>query len=352
MNRQGVGISIVLAAGLTLIGLLAAVLVLEFRSAPDQEQSVIPLGSQGRPTDRTATLPDPLIGSNAHATRPERVSMPGPRRGPPVVLGRLEDAATGAPIQDFQVHILPVAEEDPLERLAEHPARPFHHREGIFRVQQEEGAYDVVAVAPGFEPTVVREWAVPPVDAIPRRIRLQRGPGIQGTVYDMDGVVLPGVSVFLHIEQLYDPQTKPPIRRMVVSQHDGQYSFSPLPPGEYSLSLLEPTNPIDRLVGLRVSAGTTVQNLFLRPRHQLIVFVHRLDGGSGQGARVSARRPGGLRHATSNPGGRALLEHLLDGEYELSVALEGYVTTTEALRLDTGAGSHVRHVYLEPEEAP
>ncbi|GJM21111.1 MAG: hypothetical protein DHS20C15_10260 [Planctomycetota bacterium] len=352
MKSSSVGITVVLIAGGVLAALCAVVLLLQWPDEPGRAEQVTPL--KLTPLQRSggeASLPRlPTARQPARKKEgPQRVTPPPrPRAGPDSIVGRVVDGATDKVVPDFQVQIFPArADLDPMSRFGEVAPEAFHHREGVFRLPQKPGKYDVVVLAPGFEPSVIREWLVPAADGRPVRVPLDRGPGISGTVIDAyNGQPLVGVPVYLHIVRLDDPESVVTQRRRAITQHDGRYSFSPLPSGQYSLSLLEPTNRTDFAGGVWVGKGTTLRDLYLLPRHTVVFRVHEIDGRPAPGARVTLQGNGTSQSVVANDAGQLVMEHLLDGTYSVDVLHEGFESISEELFLEGGAGQHLSHLYL------
>jgi len=351
MKRSGSGITLAIVAGGVVAALCAAVLLLQVTGEPGRSEEVTPLAAPAPLPRRRAALPEvPAVAGLPDAPPLGRAPLQFERArvGPDAILGRVVDAETDTPVADFQVHILPAADGDPMERLREAEPEPFHHRDGVFKIPQPVGEYDVVVIAPGFQPSVLRDWVVPAADGRPVRVPLDRGPGISGTVIDTySGQALAGVEVYLHVTRLNDPDAVIPQRRRAVTQHDGRYSFSPLPAGQYALSLIEPHNRVDYVSTVWVGTGTSLQDLYLLPRHTIVVYVHEIDGRLSPGARVSLRGSGAVRSATTDEQGVALLEFLLDGEYRVEARQEGFEPVSQELVLQNDSGQHVRHLYFD-----
>ena len=352
MKRSSVGITVVLIAGGVLAALCAVALLLQWPDEPGSAEQVTPLKLETlrRGGRESSGPPLPTAGSPASASdAPQRVPVPPrPRAGPDSVIGRVVDGATDEVLPDFQVHVFPARSDlDPMSRFGEVGPEAFHHREGVFRIPQEPGEYDVVVIAPGFQPSVIRDWVVPALDGRPVRIPLDRGPGISGTVIDAyNGQPLIGVAVYLHVVRLDNPDDVVTQRRRAITQHDGRYSFSPLPSGQYSLSLLEPDNRIDFASQIWVGTGTSLRDLYLLPRHTVVFQVHEIDGRPAPGARVTLQGNGTSRSEVANETGQLFMEHLLDGSYSVEVRHEGFESVREELFLEGGAGQHMSHLYL------
>jgi len=295
----------------------------------------------------------PVAAEDDAAERPSKrprdlAAEPPPPQGPEGILGLVVDAADGAPIPVFQVHVLEADQADPLDRLDESVSRPFHVLTGVFLVEEEEGVWDVVVQAPGYEPGVLRAVRTPAPERAPHRIELSRGPGIVGLVVDETLSPVEGVAVFLEVTELYDPDASPPRFRTARTGADGRFSFSPLPDGEYAVALLEPTNTIDRQGGLRVAGDTVTTDIVLTPRHELTVNVQGGDGLPLEGVLVEARsREAHFARGRSNERGMVLLEHLPDGHYTLTATPRRGEPVSEEFELFGGTGQQVRWVTVE-----
>jgi hypothetical protein len=302
---------------------------------PASAEPELPVAGDGAtPQPRQAELSD---GSPAEP--------PGPP-GPDGVLGRVTNASTGEPVEAFQVHVVPASPEDVWERLSTSVSHPFRRRTGVFLVDVEPGSWDVVVQAPGFQPAVQLAVDVPAATARPVEFALQRGPGIVGTVVDENGMYPAGIKAFLHVVELRDPEAVPPRIRVTETGPDGRFSFSPLPSGEYAVSLLELENKIDRHPAIRVDGGTTNIEMYLSPRHQLTYQVQDAHGLPVRGVLVELR--GGVHYSRgrTNESGTVLFEYVPDGTYEVKASARGYEELTQELELVGTVGAEVRWLQL------
>jgi hypothetical protein len=276
--------------------------------------------------------------------------------GPNAILGRVVDAATGQPVTDFRVDVLPWEASPPLERLAaahDRPERskPFKSGAGIFRIERDPGRWDVIVSAAGYLPAVLGDVAVPGQSEQPAEVRMDHGPSLVGLVSGAQGFPAPDVPVFLHVTRQF---TDAPPPEVTVARTDilGRFRFSPLPPGEYAVSLLELDNTIDRLAGLRVEAGTVDVSLALQPRHQVVIRVTDDAQRPIEGAQVELT--GGASSASERTlaSGQAVLPYLADGDYELSIERDGYEPLRDRLQLQGGFSESVRTFRLMRPPGP
>jgi hypothetical protein len=316
------------------------------------EQAVV-VRSPGTPAPRVSpdlpVAPDtPQATADGPAPRPMSVAE-GPPQGPDGVLGLVLDAATGKPVPVFQVHVMTAGSGDPLERLAGSTSQAFHVLTGVFFVQQEKGLWDVVVQAPGYEPAVLTGLPTPAREREPLRFELARGPGIVGLVLDEVLMPVAGIKTFLEVTELFDPEAKPPFIRTVTTGADGRFSYSPLPAGEYAVTLLEPDNEDDRVSGLRVLGDTVTIDMYLHPRHELTVKVQAEDGSPLADVLVEARsEESHYAHGQTNENGLVLLEHLPDGTYTLTATRPGEPPHVEEVELFGGSSQEVRWLTLSP----
>jgi hypothetical protein len=289
-------------------------------------------------------------------TRTEKPSRPRNIKKPPVlptgpngIRGLVLDAENGKPIPIFQVYILEAAEEAPLSRLEGNRGRSFHVRTGVFYAERDSGRWDVVVKAPGYEPSVLTGLPTPALEQAPVRFELKRGPGIVGLVLDETFMPVPDVKSFLHITKLSDSSAKMPLVRIATTGTDGRFSYAPLPDGEYAVTLLEPSNAVDRLSGLRVFGDTLHVEMYLRPRHKLTVWTQAENGTPLPDVQVELRSTQAhFAHGKSNQNGLVLLEHLPDGIYTLTATLQGAPPVQEELELIGGSSRQVRWLTLSP----
>lgn len=299
------------------------------------------------PTGTASTAP--IVA--APVLRREPLAVPSQRLGAPLIVLAVIDDETGKPVSPFDVTVLPYAADPPLERLktSEILPVPFQGPSGIFRTDCPSGRWDVVVRAPGYLPGVMPDLTVPPEvpGAIP--LRLSRGPSITGLVYDETRTPVPDVPVFLDVMRLFN-EGKPPQSVVARTGSDGRFRFSPLPGGDYSITLLEPGNDVDRLRSVTVNQGTTDVSMFLAPRHQIVVSVRDTYGRPVSGADISVRSAAKFATGLTQESGQAVLRFLPDGDYELSVKREGYEPTSETLKLQGGQGEQVRWYTLSESD--
>lgn len=305
-------------------------------------------------TSVDAALPVPAAGETAATPQPlpPPDAPPVERLGPNAIVGRVIDDATSQPVAAFSVDVLPAEPGPPLERLAaahDRPesSKPFTSAAGVFRLERTPGRWDVIVSAQGYLPGVLADVVVPAASFQPTEIRLLRGPSIVGLVTDAQGRPAPDVPVFLHVTRQFT-DAPPPEVTLARSDAVGRFRFSPLPPGEYAISMLELDNTVDRLSGLRVESGTVDVSLPLQPRHQVVFIVRDQADRPIEGATVELDGGGGSSSDSTNAAGQATLRYLADGEYELSIARDGYEPLNDRVPLQGGAGEQVRWFRLVP----
>ena len=334
---------------------LALVVVLYLALRPPLETGGTGSGTLPSPVaSGHAELPTPAAGETGDVPQPlpEPDAPPVERLGPNAIVCRVIDDATSQPVPAFSVDVLPAEPGPPLERLAaahDRPegTKPFTSAAGVFRLERTPGSWDVIVSAQGYLPGVLAGVVVPAVNAQPTEIRLLRGPSIVGLVTDVSGRPAPDVPVFLHVTRQFT-DAPPPEVTIARSDAGGRFRFSPLPPGEYAISMLELDNTVDRLSGLRVESGTVDVSLPLQPRHQVVFVVRDPADRPIEGATVELNGAGGSSSDSTNAAGQAVLRYLADGEYDLSIARDGYEPLADRVPLQGGAGEQVRWFRLVP----
>jgi hypothetical protein len=289
------------------------------------------------------------MGRGPTVTRPlaPKPVDPGPQ-GPDAVIGAVRDRISGEAIPAFQVDVLEHAAGSPLDRLKDSVPLPFHVRSGVFRVDKSAGRWDIVVRAPGYEPLAMKDIQLPAESFKPIPMELDRGAGISGIVYDRTNQAVPRIKVFLHVQGLDDPDAKPPRISIAHTGLDGRFHFSPLPAGQYALSLLELDNTIDFRGGIRVRPnGQTVEiPMLLTERHQVQIVVRNLRNEPLDGARVVLRSDDHYTSAATNANGMAVLSHVPDGSYTATANLNGFREAEQTFELSGGSGNNVHWMRL------
>jgi len=350
---------LLLAAGLCVVLGLSGTLWMVM-----QQPGAHPAGAPPRllpgPASAAPVLPAPGAAPAGAASQPdrspERIAETRQPVGPDGVLGVVSDALTGEPVGVFQVDVLPA---DPLAddgalaaRLETSISTPFRLKHGTFFLAQEPGTWDVVVRAPGYLPSVRRGVVTPAMDKAPIPFVLDSGPGIVGLVYDPGGMPAAGVQAFLEVKRLFAPAAEPPRLRTARTGADGRFSFSPLPPGEYAVSLRETDNMQDRIGSIFVEQGTTRVECTLVARHQLTLSLQDEHGLPLQNVLVEARSSDHFARGRSNENGLLVLEHLPDGAFHLVATAEGHTRTELDLSLVGGSSSEARWMTLPTRRDP
>ncbi len=339
------------AAGL-LVAALVGVLWWSMAPASPPDGSGMPLlphaGSASDPSI-PATDASPSVPAES-AQLPEEPVVP---LGASMILVRVLDAETRAPVTAFQADVLPHDGTPALARATDPLARsqnstPVRNPGGLFKVEQSAGTWDLVVRAPGFRPGVIEGLAVPPADNQPAVLLLSHGPSLAGLVVDDEGQPVTDVAVFLAVESLAG-DGRPPETTVCRTDGFGRFRFSPLAPGLYGLALLDPGNRDDCLGGLVVGEGATDVTLRLAARHNIVVAVQDPAGRPVPGADVELRGPAGLASARTLDSGQAHLRYLSDGTYELSVTVAGFQRQQQDVVLSGGQGEQVRWITLQPD---
>jgi hypothetical protein len=346
--------TLVLGISALLVAALVGVLYLQLQGPEEDHEVPAPIERPGTGTTADHALPVPVgLPAGADGAGPRVLQPSAPQRlGPEMIIGRVVDAGSGAAVTDFRVDVLATGAGSALERLLSahdrgERSRPFQTRSGIFRLDRAAGRWDVVVRAPGYLPAEVLDVEVPREDAQPMLIRMDAGPTLTGLVYDVNGLAVPDVPVFLHVTRL-DEGGSPPERAVATTGWDGRFRFSALASGTYAVSLLQPENTIDRQGGILVQGGTVDISVPLTPRHQLVVCVKDGYDRPVRQASVELRSVDGSGFASgvTLPSGQVTLRHLDSGDYTLSVAREGYAEAEQALQLRGGSGEMVRWIRL------
>jgi len=338
--------SIVIAVlGITCLLVAALVGVLTLGGpAPLEPDSGARLIGRGDGVAPEAPLPEPIAGrAPGAASAPAPLHLQAtPPSGPNIIIGRVLDEETGAPVTAFTLKAVPHDGRPPLPRLDEVPGKPqpVHAVAGIFRLERTKGRWDVVVQAATFLPGELLDVEIPRPDARPLELRLSHGPSITGLVYDDSNMGVPDVPVFLHVQRLAvdGPQPKASIARTDAA---GRFRFSPLPAGLYGLSVLEPDSA-DKVNDIALDHGTAEVSLYVAPRYEVTAAVRDAWGRPVRDAHVELRGTNSMDSEATNAAGQAELRFLKPGHYDVKVTRDGYAELADALDLDGRSGAVVR----------
>jgi hypothetical protein len=343
MRQQNTLVVAVLGITCLLVAALVGVLTLG-------ETAPLEPPSDARLIGRTdARAPDVQLPDAVEAPLPQSAAAPAtlrlpatPAAGPNIIIGRVLDDETGAPVTAFSIKAVKHDGRPPQPRLAEEPEKPqpVHAVAGIFRLERSKGRWDVVVQAAGYQPGELLDVVIPRPDAHPLELRLSHGPSITGLVYDDSNLGVADVPVFLHVQRL--AMDGPPPRNAVArTDAAGRFRFSPLPAGLYGLTVLEP-NSDDKVIDIALDHGTAEVAVYVAPRHQVVAAVRDAWGRPVQDAQVEARGPDSMASEITNASGQAQLRFLKPGHYEVKVTRDGYVEQADAVDLDGRSGEVVR----------
>jgi hypothetical protein len=332
---------LVAVLGATLLVGAAIVGFLVLASPPEDETSNDPALRRPAFTAGAPELPRPAdadpLGA-APAPPPAATVIP---TGPNVIIARVVDDETGAPVLAFSVKRVPHDGRPAAPRLAETPGRPQPMRApgGVFHLESEKGRWDVVVLAAGYLPGELYDVAVPRPDSKPLELRLSHGPSITGIVYDDEKMGVQDVAVFLKVQKLAMPGPGPAVS-LVRTDSEGRYRFSPLPAGVYTVAVVEPDS-LDRVVDIVLDRGTAEVPVYVSPRHQVVIQVNGSGGQPLAGAQVELRAPGAVASEQTNGAGQARLRFLKAGRYAVRVSGEGHADLNETIDLVGASGEVV-----------
>lgn len=355
-SRTSLAVLIALVLGAAVVLVAWLVLLLQADGGPSFDDEIHlarpTVEGQAAPMDDLHPLPpSPEKAATRQVLKPKEPE----RSGPLSVLGRVVDRATGQPVASFQVAVLPHAEGSPIDRLSEDGvvSTPYHRVSGAFDFPMPAGRYDVVVRAPGYLPATLSDVVLPATDHRPVVIQVDRGDGISGLAVDRtDGLPLADIKVFLAVQRLDDPEAEPPRIMLATTGLDGRFSFSPLPGGEYSVSLLEPDNEVDRVGAIRIfeGRGPVDVTIWMQPRHQVQLKIQDPRGRPVSGVRVDLRSESHFATGSSNSQGIVVLDHVPDGTFNAHASRRGYRDLDQPIELYGGEGYSVQWLTLEPLE--
>ncbi len=341
--------SLVLALAAVLVA-GAAVVLLRPDAEPGPEPAPVRIERSNVPGNRHADEVSDQADPGAVTREALTSSSPEPEDisalAPAQIAGRVRDLDTGEAVAAFQVYVLAHTTESPLRRTGDAVPTPFKRGSGVFRLDQEPGLYDVVVTAPGYHPVAVRGIVVPPQQRKPYAFEMSRGAGITGIVLGYDGMPLKQVALFLDVKWIEEGFDAPAVTTTRTGP-DGRFVFSPLAPGEYAISALEMNNTVDRLAAIRVRDELVEVSIPVAARHQLQVAVKDQGGRPVGDAAIEVRGEGRIFTAMTAESGLAVIDHLQDGDYTLSVSHLDFQDSRDVVTLYGGTGFTVRWITLE-----
>ncbi|MHC5212813.1 MAG: hypothetical protein ACYTG2_19055, partial [Planctomycetota bacterium] len=140
---------VALVASTVLVVVLVGVLAIALGGEDEAQEGEPALVRPGGPGAAAGQLPEVTAPAGELASAvppPTLIDAPITRIGPEMIIGRVLDELTGAPVASFQVTILPHAAESMFDRLerAEVDPMPVRAPSGIFRFARDPGRWDVL----------------------------------------------------------------------------------------------------------------------------------------------------------------------------------------------------------------
>lgn len=287
------------------------------------------------PTDRQSTLlpPERLPQDGrrpaveaADASEQALASIPNPFAGPAAFRGRAVDAASGLPVEQFEVHLTRVRRDDNDNWQEAAPInKAFRSANGRFAwTGLAEGTWQAAINAPGYQQFnldklnlsvgATREIALP----------LRRGYALRGRVVELgNGAPVAGASVSFHASGIAEDESR--YEPLVKSREDGSFSLDGVPDGDVILAVAE-SQHAPRRVAIKVDDNTPPQEIALATGGTIAGTVMTARGEPVKGF-VSIQGPGMSAANQIGATGQFAFQHVPASRYTLTVLSDAGRTT-------------------------
>jgi hypothetical protein len=264
--------------------------------------------------------------------------------------GRVIDATTRTPLQDFTLALQPGVAALQLDRPLGHTqVREFTAEDGRFRwAGASPGIWTVVALAPGYQRRYVTDIEIAAGSTTAEIvIPLERGATLQGRVVD-EASGRPIANALVTLQTPARPDIFALLRPEARTDRDGAFELDGLAPGRSMLWVrARGYSGVIRDVGAKEQPSVT---LALR-RHAVIAGLALGSNGiTPTPAMVHLRSPSGL--LTSRPTdviGRFVFDQSIDGSsYEISASTGSTRSITQQLRIEQGQQLRNLELILRP----
>ena len=297
---------------------------------------------------------DPFAGLNSRHARPDRVALvlrTGERkRGVDLVVldndltitGRVLDSDR-QPVGGAVLNALPDG-----VGAAVPQGRTLSQADGQFVIEGLSAGPHTIAITHPDHPPARREHIAAGTTGL--QLRMDRAGALAGTVTGPDGrpatdFVIVGRPTLAPDAGEHERRTSwrhPPLQVRVMSQPDGAFSFSSVPPGTYELDAYLPDRSVASVPPVQLAAGERRTGLRLIARPSATIRGRAIDFRTGRpviGVRVQGRgTASGQLTAPGDADGRFSLTGLPAGKtVELAIAVEGGDYITDCQHRDTPA---------------
>jgi hypothetical protein len=235
---------------------------------------------------------------------------------------KADGSALGGAVLWVRTDEMPFTPTDAAEILGTVPAAP---TDSISATTNDDGAFVLAGLSPGRVTIEARAAGCAPrtvaaveVGTSGLAVEMSQGGQVEGTVWDQEGRTAEGTTVILQQGMMGTGFV-----RTATSARGGGYRIERIPPGSYSIFVLDPESPMG-MAGMKSVAvrdgETTRQDFGKRAAGGPVEGAVTADGKPVDGAAVMLMGgPGGMQVAQTGSDGRFRFDHAEAGEYSVTV---------------------------------
>lgn len=264
------------------------------------------------------------------------------------IRGKALDGKTGMPLNPFRAWICRDGEGNLREEARLKPGKVFRNQFGMFSFSGiDAGRYSLMIRCSGYKDLVVPGLIVPQKkEAL--ELSLSRGTHIAGKVIDDRGTPVRNAMVLLRYIPA-NPDDPPPRRTSITTDRNGFYLFGDLPVGTYDIFLDSLTEPLDQRLGYFLAQDASLNVDFTMPSYNRIEFhITASTGTPLNSASIRLRSEKHRFNTKTNLRGRAMLNRVPPGNYNLIISKRNYRTLKEELSIAGTSGTQMVDRYLDP----
>lgn len=242
------------------------------------------------------------------------------------------------------------AEERAEERTdVKRPGKPFMNTAGMLTLYGlEEGRYTLLLRSQGFQDLTVTGLQVPQKKGL-IEISMSKGIHITGRVVDTAGVPVEGMLVHINCEP-FNSSDPPPDRKSAVTDGKGRFLFGDLVVGKYDLFLHSRRAPLDSATAIYLADGGSFEKEFVIPTFTTFRFhVTTVRDQPLVNVAIKVRTETKTYRAKTDQKGRAAIERIPPGSYDIELSKSRYETWIEKVNVTSISGERSFDIRLESQ---